>query len=247
MQPCWPFLCCGQPCWPFVLVYPLCCGNQSCCRVDDSCCCFILSAYHESKLPGCFCLFPSCSDHLHRPTCMLEVKLRYSHVGLFRGCILCAVVVTVAALLMTLVVVISFLLDTNQSYCLVIDSWHLACCIDVSCFYPFCRALLRGNVAKCELNLSLVMASLSAEIHFVQPDTISCSLGVCCVTSQLPRWKQRRDTTNHVGLLVVIFFLLTTNQSWCLVVRKVEARFRRRPFHRSTWWHQWHMTRYPLR
>ena len=126
----------------------------------------------------------------------------------FRGCILCAVVIKVAASLMTPVVAISCLLTTNQSCCLAVDSWHLSCCIDLSWLYPFYIFLsfLQRTVAgkcsgiflptpRCQLNLSLVTAWLPAEIHFAQPDTKPCSLEVRCATSQLPRWKQKRDTT----------------------------------------------------
>ena len=118
-------------------------------------------------------------------------------------CGLCVVCCSkVAALLMTPVVVISFLLTTNQSCRLVVDSSHRAYCVDLSCLHPFCRARLRGNVAECQL-LSLVMAQFSAEINFVQPDTISRSLGACCATSQLPHVApmEPKKQYNHVRFL----------------------------------------------
>ena len=41
-------------------LFPLCRGNQSSCLVDDSCCGYILSAFHQSKLlPVCWLLTSS--------------------------------------------------------------------------------------------------------------------------------------------------------------------------------------------
>ena len=86
---------------------------------------------------------------------------------------------------MTPVLVIPHLPTTNQSCYLVVDSCHLARCIDLSWLYPFRRAPVRGHVGacfctrlvECEQNISLVKAKLPAEVHFVQPDTTACSLG----------------------------------------------------------------------
>ena len=95
-----------------------------------------------------------------------------------------------------------------------------------SWLYPFCIAPLRGKVEacfhirffECQQNLSPVKSKPQAfpQIHFVKPDTISSSLEVCYATIQFVRRKNLRY--NHVGLFMVLSFVFTTNQSWCLFV-----------------------------
>ena len=149
----------------FSWLYLFCCSKQGCCLVDDSCCSYILSAYHQAS--GLFLPF---SFLLWLPACLLEVKPRYSSVCLF---------VVVSFVLRSAMLASSWLYRfwwSNQSCCLVGDP----CCGNIlsGCheskwlpfYWPltssmlhwpilasfFCRALLRGNVGECHLNLPLV-------------------------------------------------------------------------------------------
>ena len=111
--------------------------------VDGSCCCYILFAYHQSKLPNCFCLFPSCSDHpLARWKWNCNTMLSFPWLYPLcwgqpcwpcRVCIFCAVAIKVATLLMTPVVVISY--QSKLPPC----CWFLtSSMLTISCLYSVC-------------------------------------------------------------------------------------------------------------
>ena len=131
----------------------------------------------------------------------------------FRGCILCAVVNHAG------------FCCSNRSCCLVNDSCcgYILFCLPpikvsallltpdiqpvaltyISWLYPFLQRTVAG---KCSGIVLHTARSVSADFFSGKGKTScrdplcaarhkSCSIGVCCATSQLPRWKQRRDIT----------------------------------------------------
>ena len=232
----------------FLCLQPLCYSNQSRCLVDDSCCGYILSVNHQSKLPDSFCLPPSCSDHW---ACPFEVKPQSTMFVFgwlyllccgrpcwpFRGCIFCAVSIKVAALLMAPVVVLFFRLTTNQSRCrLVVDSWYLACCIDLSCSYYFLQSPVGGKCSSIFLHTARWVSaeSFSGKSIASGRDSLCATRHDILFTRSVLRFQsvsrmEAKTRYNQFGLSVVISFVLTTNQSWRFVVWKVETCFCRRP------------------